>query len=129
VISEPAWKTLLRERLGVYGGQLVGPSMSSGVIVFVRTSAPGKEQLVAWCFGHGSRWIRRWATSPRFGLLAALNALAGSMGSAAAVSVGVTGASLARQRREPVRPRPGRFSQPARHEAVAAAEITATASG
>ena len=95
VISEPAWKTLLRERLGVDGVQLAGPSMSSGAILFVRTGPAGKDQLVAWCFGQGSRWIRRWATSPRFGLLAALNALAGSMGSAAEVSVGVTGASLA----------------------------------
>lgn len=95
VISEPAWKTLLRERLGVDEGQLAGPSMSSGAIFFVRTAVAGKEQLVAWCFGQGSRWVRRWATSPRFGLLAALNALSESMGSARADNVGVVGASLA----------------------------------
>ncbi len=49
---------------------------------------------MAWCFGQGSRWIRRQATTPRFGLLAALNAMAAAeLGEQ--VGIGVTGASLA----------------------------------
>ena len=95
VTREPAWQTLLSDRLGLAEEFLPGSSTSSGAIMFVRTANAGAEQLVAWCFGQGSRWIRRAATSPRFGLLAALNALAGAMGPNQLDSVGVVGAALA----------------------------------
>jgi uncharacterized protein (TIGR04141 family) len=95
VSREPAWKAVLRDLLGVQADHLGGPAMSSGAVVFVRTGSAGKEHLVAWCFGQGSRWIRRSAASPRFGLLAALNALAGSTEASGIDGVGVTGASLA----------------------------------
>jgi uncharacterized protein (TIGR04141 family) len=95
VTREPAWRALLRVWLGVDEGLPVSPTTSSGAIIFVRASVGNTRPLVAWCFGQGSRWIQRGATNPRFGLLAALNALAGSTGRAPADTVGVTGASLA----------------------------------
>ena len=93
VANEPEWQVLLRDQLHV-GGLTVVPALASGAILFVRTSAGGKEQFVAWCFGQGSRWIRRQATTSRFGLLAALNAMAAAE-LAEQDGIGVTGASLA----------------------------------
>src|SRR5438477_70265 len=66
---------------------------SSGAGLFVRTA--GGAHFVAWCFGQGARWIRREATSPRFGLLAALNAVADPGSTVAPTDVGVIRASVA----------------------------------
>ena len=92
--KEPAWHELLRDHLRVDG---FAPSTveSSGAILFVRTSPDGQSPLAAWCFGQGSRWIRRQAANPRFGLLAALNALSDSTGPSQSRDIGVVGASIA----------------------------------
>jgi uncharacterized protein (TIGR04141 family) len=92
--KEPAWHELMRDHLRV-DGFVPAPAESSGAILFVRTSADGESHLAAWCFGQGSRWIRRQAASPRFGLLAALNALADSARPSQSGDIGVIGASIA----------------------------------
>ncbi len=89
VAKVPAWQVLLRDQFQIDGLAAL-PALSSGAILFARTNVGGKEQYVAWCFGQGSRWLRRQAQTPRFGLLAALNALA----AAESDGSGVTGASL-----------------------------------
>ena len=89
VAKVPAWQVLLRDQFQIDGLAAL-PALSSGAILFARTNMSGKEQYVAWCFGQGSRWLRRQAQTPRFGLLAALNALA----AAECDGSGVTGASL-----------------------------------
>ena len=61
----------------------------------MRTTADGEPQFTAWCFGQGSRWLRRQAVSPRFGLLVALNALADSASPGMPGDVGIVGASVA----------------------------------
>jgi uncharacterized protein (TIGR04141 family) len=66
----------------------------SGAIVFVQVGVNDDAQFVAWCFGQGSRWLRKGATTPRFGLIAALNSAAKSKGSP---DTGVLGASVATQ--------------------------------
>jgi uncharacterized protein (TIGR04141 family) len=89
--KEPAWHVLFRDILKV-DGFAAAPGESAGTILFVRTTGDAEPQFVAWCFGQGSRWIARTAANPRFGLLAALNAMAGS---GMAADVGVVGASVA----------------------------------
>ena len=88
--KEPAWRELLRDYFKV-PDFATDSAESSGAILFVRTVADGEQRLVAWCFGHGGHWIRRRATSPRFGLLAALNALADSAGPDLSGDIGVIG--------------------------------------
>ena len=89
--KEPAWHLLFRDILKV-DGFAAAPGESAGAILFVRTTGDAEPQFVAWCFGQGSRWIARQAANPRFGLLAALNAMAVS---ATSDDVGVVGASVA----------------------------------
>lgn len=90
---EPAWHVLLRDYLRVDGfSAALGDS--AGAVLFTRTGVEGKKRYVAWCFGRGSHWIARKATSPRFGLLVALNAAAGSA-AGTADTVGVIGATVA----------------------------------
>ena len=56
------------------------PHLPLGAIVFCAmgdgTQAGGPTRWIGWCFGLGSRVMRRRATDPRFGLLVALNAIA-----------------------------------------------------
>jgi uncharacterized protein (TIGR04141 family) len=92
--QEPAWHRLLRDQLHV-DGFAAAVNQPAGAIIFVPISIGGRTRIVAWCFGQGSRWIRRKAVNPRFGLLAALNAMAGSIEEEAAGQAGVVGASLA----------------------------------
>jgi uncharacterized protein (TIGR04141 family) len=90
---QPAWHVLLRDYLHVDGfSAAVGES--AGAVLFVKVTAEGRTSYVAWCFGCGSAWITRKVASPRFGLLAALNAAARSA-DAAADGVGVVGATVA----------------------------------
>ena len=92
--KEPAWHVLLRDHLDVERfGAACGES--SGAILFVRTAGERAEHFVAWCFGFGALWMRRQATSPRFGLLVALNAMADEANTAAPADIGVVGASVA----------------------------------
>ncbi len=92
--KEPAWHVLFRDVLKV-DGFAAAPGESAGAILFVRTTGDAEPQFVAWCFVLGSRWITRRAANPRFGLLAALNAMAGSASSGTSDDVGVVGASVA----------------------------------
>lgn len=89
--KDPAWHVLFRDILKL-DGFTAAPGESAGAILFVRTAGDAEPQFVAWCFGQGSRWIARRAANPRFGLLAALNAMAAS---ATSDDVGVIGASVA----------------------------------
>jgi hypothetical protein len=89
---EPAWHVLLRDYLKV-DGFAAALGETAGAVLFVRTTGE-TEPCVAWCFGQGSRWIVKQATSPRFGLLVALNAVAG-IGSGTQGGAGVVGASVA----------------------------------
>lgn len=91
--KQPAWHELLRDYLHVDGFS-AALGESAGAVLFIRTTAEGKKNYVAWCFGRGSQWITRKATSPRFGLLAALNAAAASAGSTSD-RIGVLGATVA----------------------------------
>jgi len=74
----PAWQQFVEDVLGVVG--LAGGSDSLGAIVFCATSDQSRIQWVTWCFGSGSRAMRKYAAEPRFGLVAALNTLAPDMG-------------------------------------------------
>jgi hypothetical protein len=60
----------------------------SSSVPFRHKDKNGAELLrwVAWCFGSGSRSLRRAATEPRFGLIAALNAVVEARQSSAAIS-------------------------------------------
>ena len=72
----PAWQQFMRNTFSI--GAFGAPSDSLGAVVFCAV-APEEEspevQWIAWTFGSGSRTLRRNATDPRFGLVAALNAL------------------------------------------------------
>ena len=89
----PAWQMYLRDYLHVEGFA-PQPASISGAIIFVMVEVNGNAQFVAWCFGQGSRWLRKGTTTPRFGLIAALNAAAKSTDSP---DTGVLGASVATQ--------------------------------
>ena len=92
--NEPAWHRLLRDEWHVDDVAL-SPAGSAGAILFIQTAGEHGPHIVAWCFGQGSRWIRRNAVSPRFGVLVALNAMAESVTVGEASDVGVKGVSLA----------------------------------
>lgn len=71
----PDWQQFFQR---VVGFQDFGTGSDSlGAIVFVATNDAVNKQLrwLAWCFGTGIRSLRRYAVEPRFGLLAALNAI------------------------------------------------------
>lgn len=71
----PPWQRLIEEMLGL--PDFGGAGQSRGAIIFCSVEVEGSSdrRWVAWCFGSGSKLISRRATEPRFGLLAALNAL------------------------------------------------------
>lgn len=75
--SLPAWQTFIRDVVGAEGFD--AGSLSLGAIIYcaVAISDPQPEHIrwVAWCFGAGSRILRRAASDHRFGLLIALNLL------------------------------------------------------
>jgi len=77
-IDAPAWQRFMQDALGL--PDFSTGSASLGAVVFCaidETTRDGSRiRWVAWCFGSGSRALRRTASDPRFGLLAALNALA-----------------------------------------------------
>src|SRR5690349_1053250 len=71
--SPPAWQRAVEDLFGV-GGLASGVSRSVGAIAFVAVDDPAEVGLrwAAWCFGSGSRALRRAAVDPRFGIVAAL---------------------------------------------------------
>lgn len=78
-VGVPAWQRFIRDALN--SPEFGSASQSLGAIVFCavadtrQTGAPTRRWL-AWCFGSGSRSLRRTGSDPRFGLLTALNTLA-----------------------------------------------------
>ncbi|MGH8898070.1 MAG: DUF6119 family protein [Egibacteraceae bacterium] len=76
--NTPPWQRFIQNSVGLpdFGTH----SDSLGAILFCAIGSSADDGLairwVAWCFGSGSQSIRRAATDPRFGLLAALNTLA-----------------------------------------------------
>jgi len=72
--DQPAWQQFLNQALGT--SFFTGTSTSRGAILFCPVDSPVGRRWLAWCFGYGSRALRRAATDSRFGLMVALNALA-----------------------------------------------------
>jgi uncharacterized protein (TIGR04141 family) len=70
----PAWQQFLNQALGA--PFFTGASASRGAVIFCPVDGPTSRRWLAWCFGSGSRALRRGATDSRFGLVVALNALA-----------------------------------------------------
>ena len=71
----PAWQRFIEQALSLTAFGI--PSASLGAIVFVAVEYTDTTRWLAWTFGSGARGLRRSATDPLFGLLVALNALAG----------------------------------------------------
>lgn len=75
-VGTPPWQRFVADEftLPTFGS----PGQSLGAIVFCATEESRTDSMrwLAWCFGSGSRYIRRPATEPRFGLLVVLNTLA-----------------------------------------------------
>jgi uncharacterized protein (TIGR04141 family) len=72
----PPWQRFIQDALAL--PSFGAPSSSLGAIVFCAVGSLEQETSVSWvgwCFGSGSRALRRTASDPRFGLLAALNTL------------------------------------------------------
>lgn len=71
----PSWQRFLEQHRGLddLGGG--GPSMGAVVYCGIRPSGSSGLRWIAWCFGSGSRILRRTIVDPRFGLLTALNTL------------------------------------------------------
>ncbi len=72
--DQPAWQQFLNQALGV--PFFTGTPASRGAIIFCPIDGAMSRRWLAWCFGSGSRALRRAATDSRFGLVVALNALA-----------------------------------------------------
>lgn len=70
----PPWQRFFEDAFGLSG--FASGSRSTGAIVFCAVAdGEGRTHWIGWCFGTGSRALRRRATDPRFGLVASLNAL------------------------------------------------------
>lgn len=74
--SAPRWQQFLAREVTALAFE--DPPMSYGAVVLctVDDSTGNGARWLAWCFGTGSRMIRRSAQDPRFGLTIALNMLA-----------------------------------------------------
>ncbi|NMO54538.1 TIGR04141 family sporadically distributed protein [Actinoplanes sp. TBRC 11911] len=75
--SAPRWQEFLAREVTALAFE--DPPLSYGAVVLctVDESNGNGMRWLAWCFGSGSRMIRRSAQDPRFGLTIALNMLAG----------------------------------------------------
>lgn len=72
--AAPTWHGFVRKEFGLDDFDPVRGT-STGAILFTKVVDPafGDERWLAWCFGSGSRSLRRSASDPRFGLLSALS--------------------------------------------------------
>ena len=71
----PAWLRLLGATTGM-PSTILGGEASGAVLFCPVPDDDGVLRWIAWTFGTGSRWLRRPATEPRFGLMVALNLVA-----------------------------------------------------
>jgi uncharacterized protein (TIGR04141 family) len=80
-VGPPTWQHFVQEAFGLEG--FVSPvSRSQGAVVFCSAQDPldGTQRWIVWVFGSGSRALRRGSVDSRFGLLTALNRIAGASG-------------------------------------------------